>query len=305
MATEKQIAANRRNALKSTGPRTPEGKARSRWNALKHGILAKAVVAPPYSVSVCGKENTELEYCPSEEGAEFKRLYRALCEELQPAGVLEGMLVEQIACLYWRLRRVYSWEAAQVAQRKADLQSRPAYENPKTSADAHKEFFERVVEAQRKILQLAESGPFDQRKLEQLRKLLDIKVDEEIMGITFNVLEVKPSYIEELVQLAQQNPQELQRKLREEISIREWSKANEEANDIHRRSLQEQAACLPSVEVLQKAARYEAHLSKQLYKALHELIRLQAARSGQDVPVPAAVDVTIDGESGSFGKNST
>lgn len=160
------------------------------------------------------------------------------------------------------------------------MQSRPAYENPKTGADARKEFFERVVEAQRKILQLAGSGPFDQRKLEQLRKLLDIKVDEEIMGITFNVLEVKPSYIEELVQLAQQNPQELQRKLREEISIREWSKANEEANDIHRRSLQEQAACLPSVEVLQKAARYEAHLSKQLYKALHELIRLQAARSG-------------------------
>lgn len=62
MATEKQIAANRRNALKSTGPRTPEGKARSRWNALKHGILAKAVVAPPYRVSVCGRENTELEY---------------------------------------------------------------------------------------------------------------------------------------------------------------------------------------------------------------------------------------------------
>ena len=38
MATEKQIAANRRNALKSTGPRTQEGKARSRGNALRHGL---------------------------------------------------------------------------------------------------------------------------------------------------------------------------------------------------------------------------------------------------------------------------
>jgi hypothetical protein len=42
MPTEKQIAANRRNALKSTGPRTPRGKAFTRLNALRHGLRAAA-----------------------------------------------------------------------------------------------------------------------------------------------------------------------------------------------------------------------------------------------------------------------
>ena len=46
MPTQAQIRANRENAKKSTGPRTPEGKANSSKNALKHGLLAEDAVIP-------------------------------------------------------------------------------------------------------------------------------------------------------------------------------------------------------------------------------------------------------------------
>jgi hypothetical protein len=51
---------------------------------------------------------------------------------------------------------------------------------------------------------------------------------------------------------------------------------------------------LPADDTLQKVTRYEAHLSRQLYQALHELQRLQAARAGNPVPPPAALDITCE-----------
>ncbi len=45
MSSLRQIAANRRNALKSTGPITAEGKEHSRGNALRHGLTAETVIA--------------------------------------------------------------------------------------------------------------------------------------------------------------------------------------------------------------------------------------------------------------------
>jgi hypothetical protein len=54
-----------------------------------------------------------------------------------------------------------------------------------------------------------------------------------------------------------------------------------------------QRRLLPDADTLATLSRYEAHLSRQMFQALHELQRLQAARAGEPVPPPAALDVTV------------
>ena len=93
----KKAAANRRNAQLSTGPKTEEGKSWSRRNALKHGILASALII------------TQGE--GAEDPAEFDELLGGLHRDLAPVGTLKEMLVEKIAMCSWRQRRALRCEA--------------------------------------------------------------------------------------------------------------------------------------------------------------------------------------------------
>src|SRR5215210_8171116 len=93
MTSDKKTQANRQNALKSTGPKTPEGKAAVRRNALKHGLLSQEILLP------------------GEDEEALRDLGEHLRNELQPAGELENLLVDRIIASYWRLRRVGRVEA--------------------------------------------------------------------------------------------------------------------------------------------------------------------------------------------------
>ena len=93
MRTEKQIRASRENAKKSTGPRTPEGKARSSKNALKHGLLAQDSVIP------------------GEDPAEFDRHLTTYEDTYLPRNCIEKELVRQIADAAWRMQRLTRIEA--------------------------------------------------------------------------------------------------------------------------------------------------------------------------------------------------
>lgn len=103
MTSDRQIAANRRNAQRSTGPRTPEGRDRSSRNAQTHGVLSERVTT-------------------DEEG---DRLYQAMLNDLmveyEPRSQTEALLVERLANLFWRERRLVRSERQELSEVEANI----------------------------------------------------------------------------------------------------------------------------------------------------------------------------------------
>lgn len=90
--SDKQLAANRRNATRSTGPRTPEGKARAAQNAIQHGLCAQRITLP------------------GEDAHEWAVFHHQFLLDLQPNDALERLMVDRIALAAWRLQRAAHYE---------------------------------------------------------------------------------------------------------------------------------------------------------------------------------------------------
>ena len=115
MTTEKQILANRLNALRSTGPKTVAGKRRSRRNAMTHGLTSRTVV-------------TVLE-----NDAEFRAFADEIVRTYPNRSPLEQELVGRLIGLLWRLRRAQSAETGLIAiqgKLQRDIRLSPTPEAP-------------------------------------------------------------------------------------------------------------------------------------------------------------------------------
>ncbi len=103
MSTPKQIAANRNNAQKSTGPQTPAGKKRSSRNAIKHGVFSRGVVSA------------------WEDDKDFRHLLHQLIDDFQPTDTFEMLQVEQMAVSAWKQARLTCIETAALDERLGRL----------------------------------------------------------------------------------------------------------------------------------------------------------------------------------------
>src|SRR5580693_3754072 len=92
MTSFKQFDANRRNARKSTGPITEEGKQRSRCNAVRHGLMAETVIGA------------------LEDAEDYDDFQAAIIADYDAQSAVERELVLRLASLLWRLRRTTTME---------------------------------------------------------------------------------------------------------------------------------------------------------------------------------------------------
>jgi hypothetical protein len=92
MTSYRQIEANRRNALKSTGPKSEQGKQASRCNAVRHGLTAETVIGA------------------LEDAEDYKAFEAAITADYDAQSAVERELVLRLASLLWRLRRATTIE---------------------------------------------------------------------------------------------------------------------------------------------------------------------------------------------------
>ena len=117
MTSFRQIEANRRNARKSTGPITEEGKQRSRCNAVRHGLTAETVIGA------------------LEDAEDYKAFEAAIIADYDAQSAVERELVLRLASLLWRLRRATTMETGlfeiQADQLREFRQARQIHQTPR------------------------------------------------------------------------------------------------------------------------------------------------------------------------------
>jgi hypothetical protein len=290
MLSSKQIAANQNNALMSTGPKTPEGKAASKMNALKHGIRSKEVLVRGLNV----RENPR----------GLDALYERFWEDLNPVGPMEELLVDQIVTAYWRKLRALRAESGEIA----------------LSVDLG-QWARRKIKDKWQVEQWGETGDFVRAMQEsalgisiQASWLREICAQVEKEG-TLKKKDIKEFVVTDQPNLIAQGLNNLRLKFaqipngedqasrREEckkqalayidrqLTMRIWRQAACEKREKAEEESRQAAAVLPSPEVLDKILRYETKLDRQIYRAMSQLERLQRIRRGEAVPPPISMEV--------------
>lgn len=320
----RKLEANRKNARKSTGPKTPRGKAISRLNALKHGFLAQEVLI----TKGAAKENP----------AEFQRLLSSLAEDPNPVGFLEKMLVEKIAMCYWRLRRVYRTEAG-IIRSQVDatstgatfkkmvefdrafflLEMAPDREEFTARAEnlpqwdleerlvAHEQMLARFrktiagIELSRQLLLVAE------RQMQQTGQVG--KVTERRLfacfgdvGLARCCCQLRLCIEEEKDPSAVQDGSSLEHFRRMVLAAIEMEKerlkdmeGEVEEQELLELSARKASLSLPQADDAKRILLYEDRIERELYRALDQLERLQRQRKGEIVPPPLKAELRVAG----------
>jgi hypothetical protein len=325
---EKHVEANRRNALRSTGPKTSEGVEKCKLNSVRHGIRAVKTVVPG--------ENPE----------DWEVHRDTIVADLAPHGAMELALAEQCAAKLWRLGRVVRFESDLIAIAQSEdelLRSHEANHDrglcitgPKrtdipTLADVGRALH--AVSAAAKKLTAVSAA------LKELQALPSMQEDEVLpsvalyellcaefspakkdveglfKGAAMNLFQVR--HAKKLILICFKGKGELD-ELQVILAAHWSSQLDQLRSDIHNRQAEHEslarryeaalarrrlASGLPDAQDLDRIQRYEAHLERGLHRDLDRLHDLQAARGAVPPrgPSVAVAVVHAPGEMGPFG----
>jgi hypothetical protein len=288
--TEKRLTANRKNALKSTGPTSPEGKARASMNALKHGLRASSLAVPIL-------ENAE----------DWEAHRRLVLQDLGPVGYIERILAERTAAILWRLGRVVRYESAVVSNAINDI-GKNIMDRPDTDPEDAKKRAETLIRVRGLKPTAHVDGEDAGTVLDLVTEALDLSEKEDVEAEVPEGHKGEhwgdwDGWTREALETAVKS---LQKQAGDEYArVDPWEDALKEAKtaiilaqvaqEDHAARLDKdrKEALLPPDETLDKVSRYETTLERSLFRTLHELQRLRAVRFGAPFLPPAAVDVDL------------
>lgn len=276
------------------GPKTPEGKAKVKLNAVKHGILSTEAVIRRGDL----KESEE----------EHATLRDQFFAEMQPVGLLEIMLVDKLFTIYWRERRIIkaeraSVEATTIGHLRGSKKSRENEDKKQriigTVAGVIEprmkvEDWERYCDMAGAVFASVSAGelPLSDALLTHLRSLSSVsEFDSMASAIALqNYRLTKPATPEQTASLCEQAEKLLDRA----YEFKDAFKRDEQDGD----TASAESCAIPAPDQSQRIQRYEAFLNRSFLQTLHELQRVQSARKGNTVPPAAALDVTVEGKEG-------
>jgi hypothetical protein len=275
--SERKRKANRENAKKSTGPKTPRGKAFSCRNALKHGLFVR--------------EATDFEAL-FENPQEFQRLLNGLWEQYRPIGKAEEVEVERIALCWWRLKRAWRHENAVNLAARRDFVRPELEEQEAFCNEQDKEDQAILVELQNARRDLQEKGEVSQevkqrifglrpryeRMLTSLEKFAETRMKE--LGHSKKFGKLAPQVRAQILSTYAVNDAIASL---EGLSDERWTNVVEVAVGGH---------AIPNGEALDKILRYEAAFERQLGRAVDRLERMQRRRIGEMILPPVSVRLT-------------
>jgi hypothetical protein len=272
--SERKLKANRENAKKSTGPKTPRGKAFSRRNAVKHGLFVSYI--------------TDFEAL-DEDPKEYQELLNGLWDQYQPIGKAEEIEIERIALCCWRLKRVWRYENAMNLAARRDFVRAELHEQEEYCRERDKEEEAVIAQLQSAKKEIDDTGhvspELKQRivammpQLKGLWSALDRHAQErmEETGVEKTCRPELRSWFRETYSVTNAIA------LVEQLAKRRWTNVMEIAIGRH---------AIPNPDALDRILRYETTVERYLSRALEQLERLQRRGRGELLPPSMMVQLT-------------